>query len=388
MDNQAFHDSFKLIQQRFVVNLKDYLTLFEGLGAELRQRDTPIGNVENYRNQMHKLAGSAKTFGFPELNGFAANVEGFLDRILEGAKQEDVAQAMTTAVEEFLVEARKITGEYAPPPAAKKEISAEKTASTVKEFDYSIVVVDDDELVRDLVRNGLSHEKCKITPAADGSKVLQLLEKTKKYSLLTKPDLIILDVNMPGMSGFEVLSKIKSDPEFQSIPVIMLTRRDEDETVMKAFSSGALDYITKPFDVPELVKRIMSVLKREKKTVLIADDDDLTCDLLRQRFFLMGYTVLVARNGNEALARLHADQPSIAIFEADMPGMDGLSVLHQAKQSRTSRDIPIVMLTGKSDKEYVLKGLDGGAHDYVTKPFDIDELAARVSGILRRQANN
>ncbi len=388
MDNQAFNDSFKLIQQRFVVNLKDYLNLFERLAADLGQSGGIVDNVENYRNQMHKLAGSAKTFGFPVLNGFAADVELLLDQIIGGANAEDVATALNAAVDEFLIEARKITGAYVPPKAVQENIEVERTSEVVKEFDYSIVVVDDDELVRDLVRNGLAHEKCKITPAADGGKVLQLLEKTKKYSLLTKPDLIVLDVNMPGMGGLEVLGKIKSDPEFQSIPVIMLTRRDEDETVMKAFSSGALDYITKPFAVPELAKRILSVLKREKKTVLIADGDDLTCDLLRQRFFLMGYTVLVARNGNEALARLHAERPSIAILEVDMPGIDGLTILTQTKQSRASRDIPIVMLTGNSNKEYILKSLDGGAHDCVTKPFDIDELAARVSGILRREKNN
>lgn len=383
MDTQAFNDSFKLIQLRFIGNLEDYLQLCEALEGELRESGAVIGNIEYYRNQMHKLAGSAKTFGFPELNGYAADVEHCLVRIIEGAKLEDMASSLRTALETFLSEARKITESHAP-QAIKNNSATSAPAITVREFDFSILVVDDDELVRDLVKNGLSREKCKITQAENGSKVLHYLEKSKRYALLTKPDLIVLDVNMPDMSGFDVLEKLKSDPEFQAIPVIMLTRMDENETVTQAFSSGAVDYITKPFAVSELAKRIMSVLRRKRKTVLIADDDELISDLLRQRFFLMGYSVLVTRTGNEALARLQADQPDIAILDVVMPGMDGLSVLKQAKRNRTSIRIPVVMLTEQSQKENVLMALDSGAHDYIAKPFDIDELAARVSGILRR----
>lgn len=385
MDTKAFDDSFKRIKQRFVVKLTDYLQLFEELGGILRQSDKAIDNAERYRNQMHKLAGSAKTFGFPELNSFAADVERHLVKIIEGAKQDDVLSALQPALEKFLVEARTITRANSPAQKTPVEPATETASMTVKEYDYSIVVVDDDELVRELVENGLSQKKCRITQAENGAKVLQYLEKTKRYSLLTRPDLIVLDVNMPDMNGFEVLEKLKSDPEFQAIPVIMLTRRDEDETVMKAFSAGAVDYITKPFKVPELATRIMSVLKRDRKIVLIADDDELIADLLRQRFFLMGFTVLMARNGNEALARLLADQPHLAILDVAMPGTDGLTVLKQAKSSRASAHIPIVMLTKDNEKKNVLMALDSGAHDYIAKPFDIDELAARVSGILRRQ---
>lgn len=383
MDTKAFNESFKLIQLRFVSNLKDYIVLFEDLSGKLGQSNELPGDVENFRNQMHKLAGSAKTFGFPELNGYAVDAERLLIRLVEGAEPDDILPVLRPALETFLAEARSITKAHAPAQSDPDPI-ARTPEITVREFDFSIVVVDDDELVRELVKNGLSQERCRITPAENGAKVLEYLEKTKRFALLTKPDLIVLDVNMPDMSGFEVLGKLKDDPEFQSIPVIMLTRRDEDETVRKAFSSGAVDYITKPFDVPELATRIMSVLKRDRKTVLIADDDELVSDLLRQRFFLMGYSVLATRNGNETLARLHADQPNIAIIDMDLPGLDGLDVLKQAKASRTSRHIPIVMLTERDKKERVLAAFDSGAHDYVAKPFDIDELAARISGILRR----
>lgn len=386
MDTQAFNESFKLIQLRFVGNLIEYLKLFEGLDARLRQEGGLPDDLEHYRNQIHKLAGSAKTFGFPELNSQASDVERLLVRIIDDEPLEAVKKDLKTALAAFLDEARAITSAHAPKAVEAAAPTAEAAPATAQEFDYNIVVVDDDELVRDLVKNGLSLEKCRITPAENGTSVLEYLEKTKRYSLLTKPDLIVLDVNMPDINGFEVLEKLKADPEFQAIPVTMLTRRNEDETVMKAFSSGAVDYITKPFEVPELASRIMSALKRQRRKVLIADDDELITDLLRHRFFLMGYTVLVARTGNEALARLRSEQPDIALIELSLSGMHGMDVLKQGKASRVSRNIPIVMLAETGEKENVIAALDSGAHDFIPKPFDIDELAARVAGILRRQS--
>lgn len=125
MDTKAFEDSFKLIQQRFVANLVEYLQLFEELGDRLRQDDGAIDNAQHYRSQMHKLAGSAKTFGFPELNGFAADVEYHLVKIVDGAKQEEVITDLRSALEIFLVEARKITSVQTPPPAVQAEPATE-----------------------------------------------------------------------------------------------------------------------------------------------------------------------------------------------------------------------------------------------------------------------
>lgn len=380
--NKELDESYKLIQRRFIAKLKDWLPVFEILDAELKKGT--ISKTEDIRMQMHKLAGSARTFGFSDLNGYAADVEQHLDQLIAGEALESLVDSLQTALDIFLAEARDIVSSVdAEKPHEKPALGQEKQPS--QDYDYRIVVADDDELVRDLLKHGLSNAKCQITQAENGKKVLEHLERMKRHSLLAKPDLILLDVNMPEMSGFEVLEILKSDPELQTIPVIMLTRCDEDESVIKGISFGALDYITKPFAVPELVRRIMSTLQRHKTKVLLADDDELICDLLRQRFYRMGYTVLIANDGNEALARMHADKPDIAILDIMMPGMDGLAVLRQAKDNPAIADIPVIILTAKSQQENVLKGLETGAHDYITKPFDVDEVAARVSGILQRR---
>lgn len=335
--------------------------------------------------QMHKLAGSARTFGFAELNRHAAAVEALLDRIIDHPPAaRDTLQAAGAALHGFLAEARQITAGHLHPsaPAAAPE-AADPPAGT--EFDFNILLADDDDLVRDLLRDGLSEARCAITEAASGTEALALLDRIRDGSGPGRPDLIILDVNMPGVSGFEVLRRLKADPAFQDIPVIMLTRRDEDSNILDGISAGAWDYITKPFDVGDLVARIATTLERRRTKVLIADDDELICDLLRHRFRRMGFAVTQVHSGTEALARIRSERPDISILDVMMPGMEGSAVLKQLQAAPDTADLPVVFLTAKNQQDNIIKGLESGAHDYITKPFDLDEVSARVSGILRRR---
>ncbi|MEJ2669570.1 MAG: response regulator, partial [Gammaproteobacteria bacterium] len=171
----------------------------------------------------------------------------------------------------------------------------------------------------------------------------------------------------------------------KNIPIILVTALTSSEDIREGLQAGAFDYITKPFQLSELVNRILSILQRHKTRILVADDDELIRDLLSQRFHRMGYTVLTAKHGNEALARMQAEQPDLTILDMMMPGMDGLAVLKQIKNNPTTADMPVVVLTAKRQQENILQGLESGANDYITKPFDVDEVAARVSGILRRR---
>ncbi|MEJ2680425.1 MAG: response regulator [Gammaproteobacteria bacterium] len=377
-------DIVEKIQQRFLHRLQNWITLFEAFTIQLNKVSPDKEELSDIRTRIHKLAGSSQTFGFPELNNYAAQVEHYLNQLMKGTPLKTIYKELINAFQVFLKEARSIVKTELKPDGKGYPVF-EKSNGTTKDHDFTLVVADDDELVRDLLKYGLQQAKCKIIQAENGKKVLDILEWIKAHSFADKPDLIVLDVNMPKMTGFEVLETLKSDPEFQTIPIIMLTRRDEDENVIKGISSGALDYITKPFQLSELVNRILSILQRHKTRILVADDDELIRDLLSQRFHRMGYTVLTAKHGNEALARMQAEQPDLTILDMMMPGMDGLAVLKQIKNNPTTADMPVVVLTAKRQQENILQGLESGANDYITKPFDVDEVAARVSGILRRR---
>ncbi len=373
--------SFERIRKRFITRLQDSLPAYLELEKQI-DRGT-LTNIDDICRQMHNLAGSAQIFGFADLSDHAAKVEEALDQILAGSPVEEIQAPLKSALWVFLEKVMQIISlqDGKAIPAPNIDNSEKKT----QDYDYQILVADDDEMVMDLLKEGFSKEKCHIIQAINGKAVLEILTRMKQQVPPAKPDLILLDVNMPVMNGFEALKAIKQDPALDAIPVMMLTRRDEDENIIEGIGSGASDYITKPFELKELVSRVLGILQRNNTKVLIADDDTLICDLLQQRFKRMGYTVLTAINGNEALRRVHQDQPDVAVLDVMMPGMDGLAVLRQIKYDPGTTDIPIVFLTAKRQPENILKGLETGAHDYITKPFDVDEVAARVSGILQRR---
>ncbi|MCP4153866.1 MAG: hybrid sensor histidine kinase/response regulator [bacterium] len=126
-----------------------------------------------------------------------------------------------------------------------------------------ILVVDDDPKNCQVLGSILKREKYKVAVAADGAQALGMLERIK-------PDLILLDVMMPGMSGFEVCKKIKENAATVDIPVIFLTIRSEVEDILKGFEQGAADYVTKPFNISELLARIQTHLElRRSKEVII-----------------------------------------------------------------------------------------------------------------------
>lgn len=370
------------IRQRFLGRLKSWLPMFESYFSTAMTSNISDDELADIKTKVHKIAGSARTFGFSELNIHAELVEHHLDLITDELSNRAFSIEQVEAFQVFYNEAianiiSELKNTEASPsvPEQKKEI--------FKEYDYQILLVDDDELVRDLVIRGIKNEKYEIKQAENGKIAIDHLQRMIDFNV-RKPDLIVMDVNMPEMNGFEALELIKQNSDLQSIPVIMLTRRDEDENVIRGISSGVLDYITKPFEVPELVNRIHKTLQRHKTKVLIADDDELIRDMLRQHFYRMGYNVLTTQNGNETMERLQTDKPDIAIVDIMMPGMDGLAVLKQTKANSATADIPVIMLSAKSQQENILIGLESGANDYITKPFDIDEVSARVSGILRR----
>ncbi len=118
-----------------------------------------------------------------------------------------------------------------------------------------------------------------------------------------------------------------------------------------------------------------------KKLILIVDDEPAIIRLVRAKLQADGYAVLTADRGEEALALLEQDRPDLVILDLMMPGMDGHETLRRLR-SRTQ--IPVIMLTARAGDADKLKGLQSGADDYVTKPFNPDELAARVAVVIRR----
>ena len=123
----------------------------------------------------------------------------------------------------------------------------------------------------------------------------------------------------------------------------------------------------------------------ENKKILIVDDDENICELLRLYLQKDGFNSLVANNGEKAISLVQIEKPDLVLLDIMMPVLDGWQV---CREIRKTSDVPIIMLTAKSETFDKVLGLELGADDYVTKPFDSKEVVARIKAVLRRTGEN
>src|SRR5207237_1369752 len=180
----------------------------------------------------------------------------------------------------------------APAPAADRVIPGVGT----------VLVIDDEAAVRDLMQRFLTKEGFRVVTAAGGEEGLRRARELR-------PDAITLDVMMPGMDGWAVLSALKADAAVADIPVIMLTIVDDKNL---GYALGASDYLTKPIDRERLVKVLTQ--HRRDLPVLVVDDDAGLRQLLRRMLEPEGFTVVEAENGRVALERLADVRPSVILL--------------------------------------------------------------------------
>ena len=119
-----------------------------------------------------------------------------------------------------------------------------------------------------------------------------------------------------------------------------------------------------------------------KLTVLVIDDDPVILELLRVNFEIEGLDVICAKDGEEGFHKARAEQPDIVISDIMMPRRDGLQLLADLKGDPTTSDLPVILLSAKAQKNEVQQGLDLGADDYITKPFDPLELIDRLNAVM------
>jgi len=246
-----------------------------------------------------------------------------------------------------------------------------------------VLVIDDDAAVRDLMARFLGKEGFRIVTAASGEDGLRLARELR-------PDVITLDVLMPGMDGWSVLAALKADAELADIPVVMLTMLDDRNL---GYALGAADYLTKPIER----ERLVSVLGRYRQDlpVLVVDDDPDFRELARRMLEREGYTVIEADNGRAALDRLHDGLPGVVLLDLMMPEMDGFDFVAAVRDEPAWRSVPIVVITAKDlsaeDHErlngYVARVLQKGALSRETLLGEVRDLvAASAHRHIRRTA--
>ena len=260
-----------------------------------------------------------------------------------------------------------------------------------------ILVVDDIETNRRLLEARLSAEYFEVVEAADGREAI-----AKAHA--DEPDLILLDIMMPGMDGFEACRLLKSDPATKHIPVIMVTALDQREDRIKGLEAGADDFLTKPVDDVALFARVRSLLRlkvvmdelrlRESsgadtqgadeiasgRVIIAADEKSAT------RFAAMLPAPFEAQPCWEPLEALRqAREADLLIIDLTSPRFDGLRLAARARSDAQTRQLPILGVVEGDDRTGMVRALDLGVNDVIARPVDPGELAARARTQIRRK---
>ena len=246
--------------------------------------------------------------------------------------------------------------------------------------------------------------------------VARSAEEALRQIGMQKPDLILLDILLPGMDGFEACRRLKGNVETQDIPVIFLTALSQTEDKVKAFEAGGVDFLTKPVDFKEVSARIhtrltIQKLQRRLKTrnnaissgqtsvhgrkpiIWVVEDNPMTLQLIVKYLAGMGFDAVGMSTGEELLERVKSAIPDLILLDVMLPGIDGFETCRQLKRTGQVRDIPVIFMTALADVHDKVTAFEAGAADYITKPHHYAEIATRINThltlqTLQRQLND
>ncbi|MBX2864336.1 MAG: response regulator [Leptolyngbyaceae cyanobacterium MAG.088] len=264
---------------------------------------------------------------------------------------------------------------FAPPlSSADSEIGKSKSLPMTQSLKQTVLVIDDDDDAREILRRSLDEAGYDVVCAGSGEEGLALAGDIL-------PDAITLDVMMPQMDGWSVLRQLKEMPVVAEIPVILLSIVDDRPM---GHSLGAADYLTKPIDR----KRLLSVLETHlvdqiSPKILVVEDDVNAREIMGRFLQRQDWTVELASNGRQALEYLDASRPNLIVLDLMMPEMDGFEFIQVLRHNPDWQDIPVIVVTAKALTVSDQQQLEGVARVYQKADLNrqelLDELQAMVS---------
>jgi len=219
-----------------------------------------------------------------------------------------------------------------------------------------------------------------VYPAQSAEAMYELLENIK-------PELILLDVNMPDSSGYDVIKQLKKDSRYAEIPVIFLTSKDDKASVLKGMTLGAVDWVRKPFtdtDLYECIEYQLEPTKRDKnKPVILAVDD--SPSILASIKYLLGkkYTLYTLEQSQNLTMLLDMINPDLFMLDCNMPVLSGFDLVKIIREHKNHSETPIVFLTSEGTIDNLNVAITLGACDFITKPIDDDVLHEKIATHLK-----
>lgn len=272
-----------------------------------------------------------------------------------------------------------------------------------------VLVVDDILPNVKLMEAKLAGEYYDVLTAMNGPQALSMIEADA-------PDIVLLDVMMPGMDGFQVCKKIKENPETAHIPVVMVTALTDPSDRVKGLEAGADDFLSKPLNDTALMARVRSLVRlkmtvdewrtRENTAsqlgvvetasnamvepvkgarILVIEDRSFESDKFVEALKADNDVIHVVEAGPAAMEEIKEEDFDLIAVSLNLKDEDGLRLCSHLRSNERTRSVPILMIAQEDDMPRIAHGLEIGAHDYILRPVDRNELLARVRTQVRRK---
>lgn len=272
-----------------------------------------------------------------------------------------------------------------------------------------ILVVDDILPNVKLLEAKLMSEYYEVITATSGFEALEKVE-------VEKPDIILLDVMMPGMDGFEVCSRVKTNPALAHIPIVMVTALTDVADKVRGLEAGADDFLSKPINDIALMSRVRSLVRLkmaldewrirentasqlgvvngashvmseavDKASILLIEDKGFEAEKISRSLAVDSDHVVCVDSGIKAMEQIAGKDFEAIIVSINLAHEDGLRLISHLRSNNQTRLLPIIMLAEEQDMKKIAHGLEIGAHDYIMRPLERNELVARVRTQIRKK---
>lgn len=266
-----------------------------------------------------------------------------------------------------------------------------------------ILIIEDEPVHLNVMKAKLEFEGYDVLVAMDGEKGYEMIKNEN-------PDLVLLDIILPTLDGFEILEKLKKDQI--TLPIIVVSNSGQPVEIDKAIKLGAIDYLVKTeFDPADVLEKVIKVLGKSamkndttvsisktetgtpaseagigvgKSKILIVEDDKFLRDLIVQKLHKEGFAVLEAIDGENGIKVTKEKKPDLILLDLILPGLDGFEVMKILKSDPATSQVPIIVLSNLGQKEDMDRALAGGAEDFMVKAhFTPGEIITKIKSVLK-----
>ncbi|MDP2594082.1 MAG: response regulator [bacterium] len=249
-----------------------------------------------------------------------------------------------------------------------------------------ILIIEDDALLGELLLETLKKNQYEVRWARDG---VQGLQRMREF----RPDLVLLDIAMPRMDGYQVLDAKVKDATMKDIPVIVISNSGEPVELNRILPLGVKDYLVKVQLTPEeVLEKVKSQFAHNEprvhtspgislkgKKILWAEDDDFLINLITRKLAKEEAVLITSRRGGEIVALAEKEAPDIIMLDILMPDLDGLEILSRLKANEKTKSIPVIMFSNLDDEAKTAECRKLGAASFFLKAkMDLDEIVSEV----------